>query len=130
MNASDGPPEPAASVRLTHPERLLWPDVGLTKQDLAAFYAAIAEWALPHLAGRTLSFVRCPAGVGQDCFVQKHAWAGLSSAIERHAIGNEEVLIIQTLEGLIALVQASMLEIHLWGARIEAPEQPDRVTID
>jgi len=130
VTSPDSLPEPATSVRLTHPERLLWPDVGLTKQELAAFYAAIAEWALPHLAGRPLSFVRCPAGVGQDCFVQKHAWAGMRPAIRRHTIGTEEVLVIHTLEGLIALVQASVLEIHLWGARIDAPEQPDRVTID
>src|SRR5689334_6561680 len=98
MTPSDSlPGSPTASVRLTHPMRLLWPDVGLTKQDLAGFYAAIAEWALPHLAGRPLSFVRCPTCVGQDCFVQKHAWAGMSSAIRRHTIGTEEVLVIQTL---------------------------------
>jgi bifunctional non-homologous end joining protein LigD len=116
--------------RLTHPDRVLWPDVGLTKQGLAEYYADIAGWALPHLADRPLSLVRCPSGVGKDCFFQKHAWEGIGSEIGRRTIQDEEVLFIRDLEGLVALVQAGVLEIHPWGSTIGNPERPDRITID
>ena len=116
--------------RLTHPDRVLWPDVGLTKQGLAEYYADIAGWALPHLADRPLSLVRCPSGVGKDCFFQKHAWEGIGSEIGRHTVQDEEVLFIRDLEGLVALVQAGVLEIHPWGSTIGNPERPDRITID
>ena len=116
--------------RLTHPDRVLWPDVGLTKQGLAEYYADIAGWALPHLADRPLSLVRCPSGVGKDCFFQKHAWEGIGSEIGRRTVQDEEVLFIRDLEGLVALVQAGVLEIHPWGSTIGNPERPDRITID
>ena len=73
----------AREFRLTHPDRVLWPDVGLTKQGLAEFYAEIAEWILPHVVGRPLALVRCPSGVGQACFFQKHAWTGMSRAVRQ-----------------------------------------------
>jgi DNA primase len=60
----------------THPERLLWPDDGVTKQGLADYYAGAAEWVLQHLIGRPLSLVRCPNGVAANCFFANHAWAG------------------------------------------------------
>jgi bifunctional non-homologous end joining protein LigD len=74
--------------------------------------------------------VRCPSGVGQDCFFQKHAWAGISKAIRRKAIPGEEVLFIEDLDGLIALVQAGVLEIHPWGSTVGSVEKPDRITMD
>jgi bifunctional non-homologous end joining protein LigD len=116
--------------RLTHPDRVLWPDVGLTKQGLAEFYTETAEWILPHVIGRPLALVRCPSGVGSECFFQKHAWAGMSPAVRRERVADDEVLFIEDLEGLMALVQASCLEIHPWGSTLKAVEKPDRITID
>ena len=66
--------------RLTHPERILWPNAGVTKEGLAEFYSDIADWILPHISGRVLSLVRCPAGVTEKCFFAKRAWQGLSGA--------------------------------------------------
>ena len=65
------------AVRLTHPERLLWPEAGITKQGLADFYADIANWILPHITGRVLSLLRCPSGTHEKCFFAKHPWNGL-----------------------------------------------------
>jgi bifunctional non-homologous end joining protein LigD len=119
------------SIQLTHPERILWEDQGITKQGLADFYTAIAPWILPHLVDRVLSLVRCPSGVGEDCFYAKHAWAGLSGSIRRVNVGEEQpMLAIDDLDGLIALVQAGVLEIHPWGSRAGDLERPDRIIFD
>ncbi len=119
-------------VRLTNPGRLLWPDQGITKQGLAEFYGEIADWILPHLVGRPLSLLRHPEGINEKGFFQKHAWAGLSDSVRQVAVPNDEqpMLVIDDLPGLLELVQASVLEIHPWGAKADRPELPDRVTID
>ena len=119
-------------VRLTNPSRLLWPDQGITKQGLAEFYGEIADWILPHLVGRPLSLLRHPEGINEKGFFQKHAWAGLGDGVRLVPVPNDEqpMLVIDDLSGLLELVQASVLEIHPWGAKAERPELPDRVTID
>jgi bifunctional non-homologous end joining protein LigD len=126
------PPAPEApEVRLTHPERILWPETGLTKQGLAEFYAEIAEWILPHITGRVLSLLRCPSGTAQKCFFAKHPWAGLSDVLERVDVGEKDpMLAIHDLTGLLNLVQAGVVEIHPWGSRIDTMEQPDRLIFD
>ncbi|WP_422003470.1 DNA ligase D [Reyranella sp.] len=127
-----GRQEAALVARLTNPGRLLWPAQGITKQGLAEFHAGIAAWILPHVAGRPLSLLRHPEGVTHKGFFQKHAWAGLGDAVRRVAVPGDEqpMLVIDDLAGLLELVQASVLEIHPWGARAEAPDRPDHVTID
>ena len=60
-------------VHLTHPDKVLYPEQGITKQDLADYYLAVAERMLPHVAGRPLTLVRCPAGSEKKCFYQRHA---------------------------------------------------------
>src|SRR5262249_30028707 len=70
-------------IKLTHPERILWPESGITKQGLADYYADIADWILPHIAGRVLSLLRCPSGTGEKCFFAKHPWSGLSRVVQR-----------------------------------------------
>lgn len=123
---------PRHSVVLTHPDRLLWPDAGVTKQGLADFYADIWDRIRPHVTGRLLSLVRCPEGIAGSCFFQKHAWRGLSDAVERVRLPGdaEDQLAIADLDGLIALVQAGVLEIHPWGSRVEDVERPDILTFD
>ena len=74
---------PALPVTLTHPDRVLWPDAGVTKQGLAEFYAEIWPWISPHVVNRPLALVRCPGGVDETCFFQKHAWAGISEQRRR-----------------------------------------------
>ncbi|WP_114948244.1 DNA ligase D [Microvirga calopogonii] len=118
-------------AHLTHPDRVLWEDEGLTKLGLAEFYTEIAEWILPHIVNRPLSLLRCPGGSQKECFFQKHAWAGLDeNLIERVRVGEDEAVAIQDLSGLLALVQAGVLEIHPWGSTLENPEKPDRLIFD
>jgi bifunctional non-homologous end joining protein LigD len=120
-----------SDVELTHPDRILWPEDGITKQGLAEFYTDIAEWILPHVTGRVLSLVRCPGGVGKSCFYAKHIWDGADKSLLPVDIGEAEPLLaIRDLDGLIALVQANVLEIHPWGSRVETLEQPDRIIFD
>jgi bifunctional non-homologous end joining protein LigD len=121
-----------AGIRLTHPERILWPQTGVTKQGLAEFYIEIADWILPHVAGRVLSLVRCPSGVAAKCFFAKHAWAGISDVVRRVDVGEgeEPMLVLDDLAGLITLVQASVIEIHPWGSTFRRLEEPDRMIFD
>jgi bifunctional non-homologous end joining protein LigD len=120
-----------AIAHLTHPERLLWPEEGVTKQGLADYYADAASWVLPHIAGRPLSLVRCPDGLAGECFYAKQEWNGLSDVVKRIPIGRGQMaLAIDDLEGLFSLVQSSILEIHPWGSTVADIEQPDRLIFD
>jgi bifunctional non-homologous end joining protein LigD len=120
-------------VRLTHPDRILYPGTTLTKLDVARYCAAVKDWALPHLTHRLLTLVRSPA-VGQKTFYQKHIGDEAPAALKRFELkdGTEPEIYpyIEDLPGLVALVQMGVLEIHPWGSRIEKLEMPDRVTID
>jgi bifunctional non-homologous end joining protein LigD len=137
-------PKPSAAIRevagvkLTHPEKILYPDQGISKRDLALYYESIADWVLPHLVNRPLSLVRCPEGQGKTCFYQKHAHQGTPEVVRRVQIqegtgtieGVGTYLYIDDLPGLIALVQMGVLEVHPWGSRVDTLEKPDRMTID
>jgi bifunctional non-homologous end joining protein LigD len=120
-------------VRLTHPDRVLYSGTTLTKLDIARYYAAVSDWALPHLSHRILTLVRSPAA-GQKTFYQKHIDAGAPAAIKRLELGEEagpeSYPYIEDSPGLIGLVQMGVLEIHPWGSRIEKLEMPDRATFD
>ncbi len=120
-------------VRLTHPDRILYPGTALTKLDVARFYAAIENWVLPQLSGRLLTLVRSPAA-GMKTFYQKHIGDEAPEAIKRFNIDSQEepeiYPYIEDLPGLIGLVQMGVLEIHPWGSRVNKLEMPDRVTMD
>ena len=93
---SDQNPEPrqiAIGIHLTHPERILWEEAGITKQGLADFYTDIADWILPHIAGRPLSLLRCPSGTGAKCFFAKHPWQGLDASVRRIDTGDKEPMV-------------------------------------
>lgn len=130
------PPTSANKVldRLTHPDKVLFKTQGLTKHDLALYYADIADFVLPHLVGRPLALMRCPEGQGKACFFQKHPAAGMSPAIHRIPVrmkkSSETYLLIEDLAGLIELVQFGTLEIHPWGSRAADIERPDRIIFD
>ena len=122
-------------VRLTHPDRVLYPEQGITKLALARYYAAIRDWILPELRNRPLSLVRCPEGEGKACFYQKHVGAGVPDGDRpgrnRREIGRPGTyLVIEDLAGLIATVQIGVLEIHPWGSTVAKLETPDRITFD
>jgi bifunctional non-homologous end joining protein LigD len=120
-----------SQFRLTHPDRIYWKDEGITKKDLAAFYADIGDWILPYVTGRVLSLLRCPSGDLKKCFYAKHAWQGMDDSLKRVDVGEgEPMLAIDDLKGLVALVQAGTLEIHPWGSRVNDLERPDQFIID
>ena len=123
-----------AGIRLTHPDRVLYPEQGITKGDLALYYQQIADWIMPHVENRPLTLVRCPEGYKKQCFYQRHARESVDGAI--HSIPVKEgkaaasYLYIDSLPGLVALVQMGVLELHTWGSRKERLEQPDRIIFD
>jgi bifunctional non-homologous end joining protein LigD len=119
-------------VRFTHPDRVYWVDVGITKQDLADFYRSVWEYMAPHLVNRPIALVRCPDGTKGQCFFQKHASAGLTEQNLRTLIDSKgrQVLALDSLEGLLSLVQAGVLEVHVRGSRLQQLELCDRIVFD
>lgn len=120
-----------AGAHLTNPDRVYWEDVDLTKRGLAQYYTDVWKWIAPHITGRVLSLVRCPEGAGKQCFFQKHASAGLDA--QRLSLvpdDGDQVIAIDSLDGLLALVQAGVLEIHVRGSRVEHLDKADRIVFD
>lgn len=121
---------------ITHPDKVLDPESGITKQDLVEYYVAVAEHLLPHISDRPLSVVRCPQGSDKPCFFQKHVGLGLSEGVKTIAIRNqksgeeEDYLTVDSAQGLIGLAQMGVLEIHPWGSRNESLDEPDRIIFD
>lgn len=124
----------APAVRLTHPDRVYWKDVGVTKQGLADYYSEVWGRMGPFLVNRPLALLRCPDGVGGQCFFQKHAWRGQSKEIllahDPQEEGDEPIIAIDGLPGLLGLVQGGVLEIHPWGAPLSDLEKPDLINMD
>ncbi|MEQ1953753.1 DNA ligase D [Mesorhizobium sp. CN2-181] len=120
------------AVTLTHPEKLLWPKAGVTKQGLLEHYEAVWPRMQRFVIDRPLSLVRAPDGVEGPRFFQKHASKGMHEAIRRmkDPDDGEELLFISDFEGLSALVQFGVVEVHIWGATTEAIETPDQVVFD
>jgi bifunctional non-homologous end joining protein LigD len=122
------------SLVLSNPDRVMYPDVGLTKADLAAYYADVARFMVPHVVGRPLTLVRCPDGMSGECLYMRHSrvWSppGLRkvSIQEKTKVG--EYLIADDAAGLLALVQMDILEIHTWNSDAADVDRPNRIVID
>ena len=125
---------PKVTVPLTHPDRIYWPDEGITKEALANYYAKVWRFMAPFVVNRPLALLRCPDGIDGPRFFQKHAWKGLNTHIGEIADpkdkGGEKLLRIMDFDGLTALVQSAVLEIHPWGTTTEHWERPDMLTMD
>jgi bifunctional non-homologous end joining protein LigD len=121
-------------VRLSHPDKILYPEDEITKSDLALYYQQAAPWMLPHVANRLLSLVRCPEGCGKSCFFQKHPSQGISKHLLQTPVKEktkEEIyLTVKDLAGLVSLVQMGVLEIHTWGSHRDNYEKPDQLIFD
>ena len=119
-------------VRLTHPDRVYYPDLGFTKLDLALYYVAIGDFVLPYLEGRPLTLVRCPDGLGGETFYQKKAGFWTPPQLRRVPVPEkgEEHLVVDSVPGLVALAQAGILEVHPWNSRVARLEEPDQVIFD
>jgi bifunctional non-homologous end joining protein LigD len=121
-------------VRISNPDRVIFKDNGVTKGDLAKFYAAAAPWILKDLAGHPVSLLRCPEGTAGDCFYQRNAATGLGADVKpfrwKHKGKSYEYLYIEDEKGLIEFVQMGAIELHPWGSRVEKIDYPDRVIFD
>ncbi len=118
-------------VRLTHPDRIYWHDAGVSKEALAKYYKKIWQRMRPHVAGRVLALVRCPEGAEGQCFFQKHARLGIPTEF-LHLLQEEgeKIISIDHLDGLIALVQGGVLEVHVRGSAVDNRERANRLVFD
>jgi bifunctional non-homologous end joining protein LigD len=122
----------AGKVRLSHPDRIYWEDAGVTKEQLSDYYGKVWKWMRPHVVGRAIALVRCPEGADMgQCFFQKHARAGIPTEF-LHLVPEKgsQIISVEDLDGLIALVQGGALEIHLRGSTIDDRERADRLVFD
>lgn len=125
--------EPAA-ITITHPDRMVFPGAGITKQDVADYYTAVMDWFLPGVVNRPTSVIRCPEGTAKPCFFQKHLVQGLhhvGTAKLKEESGAQAIYIYpQNATSVIELVQFGAVEFHPWGATVEDPDHADRVVFD
>jgi bifunctional non-homologous end joining protein LigD len=122
-------------VAITSPDRVIFPEIGLTKRGLAEYYAQLAPFMLPDMARRPISLVRCPQGCDHPCFFQKHHGSGLGEHVHTVAIvesdgDTADYIHVDDAAGIIACVQMATVEFHGWGARIDDLERPDRLVFD
>jgi bifunctional non-homologous end joining protein LigD len=127
--------EKTATVRISNRSRVVFPEAGLTKGDLADYYAAIAPVMLSHLARRPVSLVRCPQGRAKQCFFQKHDSGSFGDRVKHVGIQEksgktEQYLYVDSAEGLLDCVQMGTIEFHVWGCHEDQVEQPDRMIFD
>ena len=120
-----------AAIRLTNPDREMFAGSGTTKLDIALYYARAGQWMLPHLLNRPVTLVRCPSGQAEDCFYQRHGFAGLPDGVETMGDSrDEEFLVIRSAQGFLGLPQFGVIEFHPWDCTVEDLAHPDRMTVD
>ncbi|CAN5211612.1 DNA ligase D [soil metagenome] len=117
-------------VTISSPDRVVFPEAGTTKVEVAAYYGEIAGLLLDYAGGRPLSVVRCPSGRQKSCFYQKHRAEGMPEAVGSVRVGESDYLTVESAEGVVALVQFGVLEIHPWLSRNDDLDRPDRMVFD
>ncbi|HEU4534260.1 MAG TPA: DNA polymerase ligase N-terminal domain-containing protein, partial [Polyangiaceae bacterium] len=131
-------PRPPAEVELTHPDRIMFPEGGFTKQDLFAYYDRVADRLLPHLRGRPVTLERLPDGVGGAAnrhFWQKDTPASYPAWIERAeltSVRGEPVryVLVNDRATLLYLVNQGTVTFHPWASRMADLDRPDLVSFD
>lgn len=122
-----------ANIHLTNPGREFG-DSGVTKLDVAVYYARVGDWLLPEVLRRPVTVIRCPTGDLKDLFYQRHAFQGLPPGVETVELSDEKeraaFIAITEPRGYLGLPQFGAMEFHLWGCRIDDPEHPDRIVLD
>jgi bifunctional non-homologous end joining protein LigD len=124
-----------AGVRITHPDKVLYPDQGLTKRELAQYLEGVAKHMLPFAGKHPLSLVRCPDGINDKCFFQKHLSASMPKSFKTVSIrekdgGKGDYLYVEDVAGIVGAAQIGALELHVWGAANDDLEHPDRLVFD
>lgn len=134
-DVGDSAPAKIPPTRISSPGKLIYPAQKITKQQVADYYRMIAPQLLPEVQRRPLSLLRCPEGIKGQCFFQKHHAGTLGPGVHAVSIreksgGSDDYLYIDSVEGLLDLVQMNVLELHPWGSRIDDVEHPDRLVFD
>ena len=123
-----------SGIKISHPHRLIWPSLGIAKLELARYCEAVGEWLVPQVANRPLTLVRCPDGAEAQCFYQRHLNMGASPGevltFKRERSSRGHYIFVNTLPGVISVVQNGAVEFHTWGATLPDARHPDRITID
>ena len=123
-----------AGVTISHADRVISEEGHVTKGELAEYYAGVADFILPQIVERPLSLLRCPAGIGGECFFQRNPGRGLGADIKpfalRHKGKKYEYFYIENEKGLLEVVQMGAIELHPWGAPVTAIDYPDRMIFD
>ena len=113
-----------AGIRISHPDRLIYPELGISKVRLARYYEKIADWIVPHVKGRPLTLVHCPAGIAAPCMFLNHAKQWGPNALRRVQIQEKtkvgEYLVADSIEAVVSLVQMGIVEIHTWNSTMAA----------
>lgn len=117
-------------VRISHADRVMDEASGLTKRELAEYHEFVAPLLLPYAQRRPIALVRCPQGDAQQCFFQKHKLPGLGDEVKKARIAGNEVIYVENASGILELVQFNAIELHGWGATMDAPDKPDWIVID
>jgi bifunctional non-homologous end joining protein LigD len=123
-------------VSLSRADKPLWPADGgeeaISKAELAAYFAAVGEWMLPHVRGRPCSIVRAPDGIEGERFFQRHPMKGAPKEISQVKIRGvaEPYVQFDTIEALIAAAQIAVVELHPWNSQPGDPESPGRIIFD
>ena len=133
MKTGAAPDAAALLQRISHGDRVVFPEVGVTKRQVADYYLAVADRILPHLDGRPVSFVRAPEGIAAETFFQRHPLPGMKRGLTRipDRWGRHgDYLALDGLEGLITAAQFGVVELHGWGARLPELDRPDRMVFD
>jgi bifunctional non-homologous end joining protein LigD len=123
-----------AGIRISHPDRLIYPDLGISKLQLARYFDDIADWIVPHVAGRPLTLLHCPAGLAAPCLYLKHAKAWGPNALRRVKIQEKtkvgEYLVADSAAAVVSLAQMGIVEIHTWNSTVDDLERPNRIVWD
>jgi bifunctional non-homologous end joining protein LigD len=121
-------------ITITHPDRVISERGEVTKGALAEYYAAVAPLMLAHIRRHPISLLRCPSGIGDSCFYQRNPGRGLGENVHPFKFRNNgktfEYLYIEDETGLLELIQMGTIEIHPWGASVDAIDFPDRMIFD
>lgn len=132
---ADAPDDTLDDIPISSRDRVVFPDAGYTKGELADYYAAVAPLMLSSAANRPISLVRCPQGRAKKCFFQKHDSGGFGPHVHHVPIrekqgGSEDYLFLDDAAGIRACVQMGTIEFHAWGSRADDVESPDRMIFD
>ena len=132
---AERPTADSFGIKISNPERVIYPEDGLTKLDLANYYAAMEPLIVIDAARRPMTLIRCPQGRAKKCFFQKHDSGTFGPDVKHVPIKEkdghlEDYLYFDDIKGLLACVQMGTVEFHGWGSKVDKVEYPDRLVFD